>query len=121
MALGIATLQVATQRAALAHLYENSHRSGTCKYSLKYTSISFVTKHVSLIFGIISFLLLIREIFTAATMNNIAKSNNEYFWYPLVALPQILRVFLYTVLGLIPSSRNGKSVTLPQHNNDSEL
>ncbi|KAJ3911374.1 hypothetical protein F5877DRAFT_86064 [Lentinula edodes] len=91
------------------------------KYSLKYTSISFVTKHVSLIFGIISFLLLIREIFTAATMNNIAKSNNEYFWYPLVALPQILRVFLYTVLGLIPSSRNGKTVTLPQHNNDSEL
>ncbi|KAJ3926277.1 MAG: hypothetical protein NXY57DRAFT_1029601 [Lentinula lateritia] len=81
------------------------------KDHLEYTSTSFGTKHASLLFGIISLLLLIREIFTVVTINNIAKANNEHLWYPLIALPEILCVLLYTIPGVIPPK--GYSIDLP--------
>lgn len=55
-----------------------------------------------LILLVISLLLLVREIFTTATVNNALKQNNEHFWYPLYALPEILAVTLYTAPGLVP-------------------
>ena len=47
-------------------------------------------------------LLLIREIFSISTVTNTAKQDNEHFWYPLIALPEILVVIFYTTPGLVP-------------------
>ena len=51
---------------------------------------------------IISLLLLIREIFSIATVNNAAKQDNEHLWYPLIALPEILVIIFYLTPGLVP-------------------
>jgi len=53
---------------------------------------------------IISVLLLVREIFAMATVTNAAKQDNEHLWYPLVAVPEIIVVTLYTTSGLVPRS-----------------
>lgn len=47
-------------------------------------------------------LLLVREIFYTATITNTLKQNNEHFWYPLVAIPEILVVILLATPGLVP-------------------
>ncbi|KAJ3781004.1 hypothetical protein GGU11DRAFT_728459 [Lentinula aff. detonsa] len=77
--------------------------------SLKYTSPSFGGRHASWIFGCISILLLIREIFTTATINSFSKANNEHFWYPLVAVPELLCVILYLIPGVVPPKIKDKS------------
>jgi len=51
---------------------------------------------------IISVLLMIRELFLISTVTDAAKQYNEHFFYPLVALPEILVVILYTTPGLVP-------------------
>lgn len=51
---------------------------------------------------LISVMLVIRECFSAATVTNAAKQNNEHFWYPLIALPEIIVVIFYTTPGLVP-------------------
>ncbi|KAE9406822.1 hypothetical protein BT96DRAFT_987091 [Gymnopus androsaceus JB14] len=71
------------------------------KRSLKYTSSTFGARHASVVFGAISLLLLIRGVFSLATVGN-TKANNEHFWYPLVAVPEILCVFLYLIPGVVP-------------------
>lgn len=45
---------------------------------------------------------MIRELFLISTVTNAAKQYNEHFFYPLVALPEILVVILYTTPGLVP-------------------
>ncbi|KAF8890156.1 hypothetical protein BD779DRAFT_1469480 [Infundibulicybe gibba] len=54
---------------------------------------------------VISLLLLVREAFaTAAIMNDTLAAqllNNEHFWYPLIALPEILAVTLYVIPGVV--------------------
>ncbi|KAF8148540.1 hypothetical protein K438DRAFT_1832862 [Mycena galopus ATCC 62051] len=52
---------------------------------------------------LISLLMMVREVFLAATMNNSTKQNDERLWYPLVALPEFLAVVCYSVSGLVPS------------------
>ncbi|KAJ7178204.1 hypothetical protein C8R46DRAFT_1188255 [Mycena filopes] len=52
---------------------------------------------------IISLLMLVREVFLTATLNNATKQNNERLWYPLVALPEFLAVLCYAFSGLVPS------------------
>ncbi|KAJ7187343.1 hypothetical protein C8R46DRAFT_981646 [Mycena filopes] len=52
---------------------------------------------------IISLLMLVREVFLTATLNDATKQNNERLWYPLVALPEFLAVLCYAVSGLVPS------------------
>jgi hypothetical protein len=47
-------------------------------------------------------LLLVREVFYTATITNTAKQNEEHFWYPLVAVPEILVVILSATPGLVP-------------------
>ncbi|CAA7266695.1 unnamed protein product [Cyclocybe aegerita] len=64
---------------------------------------SFGTRHGIFILVLISLLLLIREVFAAATVDDHVKQNNEHFWYPLLALPEILAVVLYAIPGLVPS------------------
>lgn len=66
------------------------------------TSSSFGATHASLLLIIIALLLLVREIFTVATISNVATANNEHFWYPLVALPEILCVIIFGIPGLVP-------------------
>jgi hypothetical protein len=51
---------------------------------------------------VIAFLLLIREIFSVATIGNLAKQDNEHLWYPLSALPEIIAVILYATPDLVP-------------------
>lgn len=83
----------------------NRSMHGSCalldKRSLKYTSSTFGARHASVVFGAISLLLLIRGVFSLATVGN-TKANNEHFWYPLVAVPEILCVFLYLIPGVVP-------------------
>ena len=50
----------------------------------------------------IAILLMIREVFTTATLGSPATFNNEDFWYPLVALPEALAVLCYSTPDLVP-------------------
>ncbi|KAJ7067483.1 hypothetical protein C8F01DRAFT_980251 [Mycena amicta] len=54
---------------------------------------------------LISLLLLVREIFLLATLNDSTRQNDERLWYPLVALPEVLAVVCYAVSGLVPTRR----------------
>ncbi|KAF8162620.1 hypothetical protein B0H34DRAFT_692095 [Crassisporium funariophilum] len=63
---------------------------------------SFGIKHGIHILVLISLLLLIREAFSTATMTNTRKQNNEHLWYPLIAVPEILAVILYSTPDLVP-------------------
>ena len=54
---------------------------------------------------VISILLIIREVFWIATVNEIIQdldSDYEHSWYPLVPLPEILAVILFITPGLVP-------------------
>ncbi|KAG6816495.1 hypothetical protein H0H87_005576 [Tephrocybe sp. NHM501043] len=59
-------------------------------------------EHSSYILCAIALLLFVREVFVTATLNDAAKQNNEHFWYPLYAVPEILAVILYATPGLVP-------------------
>ncbi|KAJ7823391.1 hypothetical protein B0H14DRAFT_2454374 [Mycena olivaceomarginata] len=59
---------------------------------------------------LISLLMLVRELFLTATINDAAKQNNERLWYPLVALPELLAVVCYSVSGLVPTRAALKAV-----------
>lgn len=63
---------------------------------------------------IISLLLLVREAFVTATVDNSAKQDNEHFWYPFLAVTEILVVTLYTTPGLVPRKDEVPSYTLAQ-------
>ncbi len=63
---------------------------------------AFGEKHGSFILCAISILLIVREAFLTATINNTEAALNEHSWYPLVALPEILAVILYCAPGLVP-------------------
>ncbi|KAK0186086.1 hypothetical protein F5146DRAFT_1069176 [Armillaria mellea] len=58
--------------------------------------------HGAFIVCAISLLLLVREVFMVATITNEEREINEHFWYPLVAVPEILAVLLYCAPGLVP-------------------
>ncbi len=59
--------------------------------------------HGAYIFVVISVLMLIREIYSAATVSDQAKQRDESYWYPLAALPELLAVILFCAPGLVPS------------------
>ncbi|KAK6996460.1 hypothetical protein R3P38DRAFT_1962145 [Favolaschia claudopus] len=59
-------------------------------------------RHGRYLICFLSLLMLIREIFLTATINNSSQQNNERLWYPLVALPEFLAVLCYSVSGLVP-------------------
>jgi hypothetical protein len=66
---------------------------------------SFGATHGKFILLGICALLLIRQTFIAATAtpSQHAKQLNESYWYPLVALPEILAVLLFLTPGLVPT------------------
>ncbi|TFK35428.1 hypothetical protein BDQ12DRAFT_655543 [Crucibulum laeve] len=74
----------------------------TSSGAYRHDNESFGMKNGIFILVAISLLLLIREAFSVATIGNLAKQNNEHFWYPLLALPEILAVVLYATPGLVP-------------------
>ncbi|KAG7086244.1 hypothetical protein E1B28_002214 [Marasmius oreades] len=78
---------------------------------------SFGSKYVSSILLLLSCMLLVREVFSTATMTDPLKANNEKFWYPLVALPEFICAVLYAVPGVIPDpdevKRTEESLRLP--------
>jgi len=66
---------------------------------------SFGAKHGLFVIMAISVLLLVREVFITATVtpSSHAKQLDEHFWYPLIALPEILAVILFMTPGLVPT------------------
>ncbi|KAJ3812085.1 hypothetical protein F5876DRAFT_38260 [Lentinula aff. lateritia] len=64
-------------------------------------------RHGAMIFGAISVLLLVREIYMLATIGSSTTQNKEYTWYPLVALPELVCVTLYALPGIIPPPAPG--------------
>jgi len=65
---------------------------------------------------LISLLMLVREVFLTATLNNSTKQNDEHLWYPLVALPEFLAVVCYSVSGLVPTRAALKDVENNSYN-----
>ncbi|KAJ6552245.1 hypothetical protein DFH09DRAFT_1038858 [Mycena vulgaris] len=63
----------------------------------------FGDRHGRYLLCVISLLMLVREVFLTATINNPSKQNDERLWYPLVALPELLAVLCYAVSGLVPT------------------
>ena len=51
---------------------------------------------------VISLLLVIREAFATATVNDSAKQDSEPFWYPFLAVTEFLVVVLFSTPGLVP-------------------
>ncbi|KAM6492299.1 hypothetical protein JOM56_012023 [Amanita muscaria] len=62
----------------------------------------FGARNGSIVLLVISTLLLTREIFITATLGNTAVYQNEHFWYPFVAVPELVAVALYLAPGLFP-------------------
>ncbi|KIL60318.1 hypothetical protein M378DRAFT_83885 [Amanita muscaria Koide BX008] len=70
---------------------------------IKYPSYApFGARNGSIVLLVISFLFLTREIFITGTLGNTAVYENEHFWYPFVALPELIAVALYLTPGLFP-------------------
>ncbi|KAJ7118401.1 hypothetical protein C8R43DRAFT_96205 [Mycena crocata] len=70
----------------------------------------FGDRHGRYLLVLISLFMLVREVFLAATLNDVSKQNNERLWYPLVALPEFLAVLCYSVSGLVPTRAALKAV-----------
>ncbi|KAF5369144.1 hypothetical protein D9757_011064 [Collybiopsis confluens] len=80
-----------------------AERSDPPEYRSKYIDHTIGARHGTTIFVLISALLLVREVYSLATIGSVAKQNNEVTWYPFVALPEIVCVALYALPGIIPS------------------
>lgn len=76
------------------------HASETSQY--RKDNESFGMKHGVYILLVVAVLLLVREAFSMATVNDLLKQTNEHFWYPLLAVPEIIAVTLYATPGLVP-------------------
>ncbi|KAF8189100.1 hypothetical protein K438DRAFT_1722263 [Mycena galopus ATCC 62051] len=65
-------------------------------------------RHGKEILALISLLLIVREVFLVATINNAARQDEEMLWYPFVALPEVLAVMCYSISGLVPAREDLK-------------
>ncbi|KAK7458837.1 hypothetical protein VKT23_009847 [Stygiomarasmius scandens] len=76
-------------------------------------SPSFGHSYGSYILGLIAFFMLLRELFLVATISSSTTQNAEKFWYPFVALPEVLCVMLFAIPGVIPPrAETGEAVTV---------
>ncbi|KAJ7579310.1 hypothetical protein C8J56DRAFT_1110606 [Mycena floridula] len=106
----VLTILQAYQTFLLFHA-ESSHRPAPSGYSMTpsdapptYIESNMLgRRHGSPLFLAIAALLLVREAFMVATLGDTAKQNREALWYPLVVIPELLAVLLFTVPGLVPS------------------
>jgi hypothetical protein len=64
--------------------------------------LAFGDRHGNYILCLISLFLIVREVFLVATLGDLARQNEELFWYPFVALPEVLAVACYSISGLVP-------------------
>ncbi|KAI6021716.1 hypothetical protein BKA83DRAFT_674001 [Pisolithus microcarpus] len=64
---------------------------------------TFGAKHGIYVLCLISLLLVARQAFFAATVNDSAKQNNEHLWYPFAALPELCAPGLVPSLAELPS------------------
>ncbi|KAF9229007.1 hypothetical protein BS17DRAFT_763634 [Gyrodon lividus] len=69
----------------------------------KVSNGAFGATHGIHILCLISLLLLAREAFFTATSNDLAKQNDENWWYPLAALTEFVAVVMFAAPGLVPS------------------
>jgi len=64
----------------------------------------------------ITILLLVRQTFAMATVNDSPTQNKEHYWYPLITVPELLTVLLYAIPGLVPpktrSDRDAKRMDM---------
>ncbi|KAF5318140.1 hypothetical protein D9619_012044 [Psilocybe cf. subviscida] len=74
-------------------------------YARSHPYESFGSKHAGIILTVMSILLLVREAFSAATVNNFEKQNDEKLWYPLLATPEVIVVLLFGTPGLVPDRK----------------
>ncbi|KAN0077145.1 hypothetical protein V8E55_011000 [Tylopilus felleus] len=91
----VCTLLVFLQTFFLARieLSELAYRSSTAQIGSTYGIY---------ILMVISLLLVAREAFFAATVNNTSRQNNEKFWYPLAVTTEFIAVILFATPGLVP-------------------
>ncbi|KAF7366919.1 hypothetical protein MSAN_00950600 [Mycena sanguinolenta] len=73
------------------------------EHSLKSSERKFGDRNGPYLLSLISILMLVREVFFIATLNNSARQNEEQLWYPLVAVPEFMAVLCYSVSGLVPT------------------
>ncbi|KAJ6453578.1 hypothetical protein C8R45DRAFT_847019, partial [Mycena sanguinolenta] len=73
------------------------------QHSLKSSERPFGDRNGPYLLSLISILMLVREVFFIATLNNSARQNEEQLWYPLVAVPEFMAVVCYSVSGLVPT------------------
>lgn len=78
-------------------------RTDSAYGSHKVSDAPFGARNGIVLLCIISLLLVGREAFFVATMNNSDKQNMESLWYPLAAVTEFLAVVLFTAPGLVPS------------------
>ncbi|KAK2460711.1 hypothetical protein APHAL10511_007181 [Amanita phalloides] len=62
----------------------------------------FGARNGAIILLTISLILLVREIFLTATLGKLSVEFNEHYWYPFVAVPELIAVVLYLIPGIIP-------------------
>jgi len=93
----VVTVLQAVQTIFLA----SKHITGQNKY-YKQGKDSIGVKYGNYILLVISLLLIVREAFETATVNNSAKQSNEHFWYPFLAVPEFFVVILFSTPGLVP-------------------
>ncbi|KAG6861025.1 hypothetical protein C0995_004878 [Termitomyces sp. Mi166 len=82
---------------------------------------NFGGRHRTSILMGISILLLIREVYDAATARDRSRANNEHLWYPLLVLPEILAVLLFAIPGLVPVRIQRSEVVTEEQEKDSPL
>ncbi|KJA22237.1 hypothetical protein HYPSUDRAFT_77442 [Hypholoma sublateritium FD-334 SS-4] len=99
--VGVVIFLVLTAFQALQTLILAKEEIAT-SHNEKRTNERFGSRHAMSILLLASVLLLVREIFSVATVNNAAKQDAEHFWYPFIALPEILATLCFTAPGLVP-------------------
>jgi len=71
--------------------------------------------HGAKILGLIAVLLLAREVFMLATINDLAKEEREVFWYPLAATTELLVVCLFLTPDLVPATVSQVNNRIPMY------
>jgi hypothetical protein len=94
-------LVVTILQAIQTFFLASKHVSGQNQYFTKGKDFIGV-RYGNYILVVISLLLLVREAFATATVKNSAKQSTEHFWYPFLAVPEILAVILFAAPGLVP-------------------
>ncbi|KAF9557577.1 hypothetical protein CPC08DRAFT_774939 [Agrocybe pediades] len=77
--------------------------AGSHREYQKRSNQAFGRRHSALILLLIALSLLVRELFSMVTVSDSRKQNNEHFWYPLLAVPELVAVILYSAPGLVPT------------------